>query len=89
MEAVMPAALDCVDLTRRLIRCPSITPVEVGALDLVQQVLEDFGFACHRLMFTEAGTEAVDNLYARLGEVFEVKRQTYEEWLETRGDRQK
>jgi succinyl-diaminopimelate desuccinylase len=63
----MPAALDCIELTRRLIRCPSVTPAEGGALDLVQEVLEPLGFTCHRLVFSEPGTADVDNLYARLG----------------------
>jgi succinyl-diaminopimelate desuccinylase len=63
----MSATLDCIDLTRRLIRCPSVTPEEGGALDLVQQVLEDLGFTCHRLPFDEEDSAEVDNLYARLG----------------------
>ncbi len=63
----MSATLDCVDLTRRLIRCPSVTPVEGGALDLVQEALEGMGFTCHRLPFGEANTAEVDNLYARFG----------------------
>ncbi len=63
----MSATLDCVDLTRRLIRCPSVTPVEGGALDLMQEALEGMGFTCHRLPFGEANTAEVDNLYARFG----------------------
>jgi succinyl-diaminopimelate desuccinylase len=45
-----------------LIRIPSITPADLGALDLLQGVLEGLGFACRRYRF-----EDVDNLYARLG----------------------
>jgi succinyl-diaminopimelate desuccinylase len=63
----MPAALNCIELTRRLIRCPSVTPAEGGALDLVQDILEGLGFTCHRLIFSEPGTAEVENLYARLG----------------------
>ena len=59
--------VDPLDLAQRLIRCPSVTPVEGGALDLLQQELEALGFVCHRLVFSEAGTPDVDNLYARLG----------------------
>ena len=59
---------DAVELARDLIRCPSVTPAEGGALDLLQRVLDDMGFACHRLCFSEAGTADVDNLYARLGD---------------------
>ena len=64
----MKLALDCVEFTRRLIRCPSVTPEDAGALDLLQDVLQGLGFACHRLPFSEPGTADVDNLYARLGE---------------------
>ncbi len=59
--------LDAIDLARRLIRCPSVTPAEGGALDLLEGVLSGLGFTCHRLPFSEPGTADVDNLYARLG----------------------
>lgn len=61
-------APDPIALARDLIRCPSVTPADAGALDLVQSVLEGLGFTCHRLPFQEPGTERVDNLYARLGD---------------------
>ncbi len=60
--------IDPVALTQDLIRCPSVTPEEGGALDLLQGVLEGLGFTCHRLRFSDDGTPDVDNLYARLGE---------------------
>jgi succinyl-diaminopimelate desuccinylase len=60
-------AIDPVALTRELIRCPSVTPAEGGALDLLQRVLTELGFTCHRLPFSEPGTPDVDNLYARIG----------------------
>ncbi|WP_420723104.1 succinyl-diaminopimelate desuccinylase [Hwanghaeella sp. LZ110] len=60
-------ALDPVALTQDLIRCPSVTPADEGALDLLQRVLEGLGFVCTRLPFEEDGTDPVDNLYARLG----------------------
>ena len=53
-------------LTRDLIRCPSVTPEEGGALDLLQAELSAMGFVCTRLPFGE-GTALVDNLFARLG----------------------
>jgi succinyl-diaminopimelate desuccinylase len=59
--------IDPIALTQDLIRCPSVTPAEAGALDLLQGVLEELGFVCHRLPFQEDGTDRVDNLYARLG----------------------
>ncbi len=64
----VPPEIDPVELTRALIRCPSITPEEGGALGLLQGVLRGLGFTCHRLKFSESGTPDVDNLYARLGE---------------------
>jgi succinyl-diaminopimelate desuccinylase len=58
---------DPVQLAQALIRCPSVTPHEGGALTLLEDVLRPAGFACHRLTMTEAGTPDVQNLYARLG----------------------
>lgn len=60
--------IDPVELSQRLIRCPSVTPTEGGALDELQGVLEDAGFRCTRLLFSESSTPDVDNLYARLGD---------------------
>jgi succinyl-diaminopimelate desuccinylase len=54
------------DLARALIRKPSVTPKDEGALDVLQATLTVLGFTCHRLPFG-AGEERVDNLYARLG----------------------
>jgi len=54
---------DPVDLTARLIRCPSVTPVEGGALELLEGVLSDAGFDCTRV--DRGGTP---NLFARWGE---------------------
>lgn len=53
-------------LTRDLIRCPSVTPEEGGALDLLQVELGHMGFECTRLPFGE-GAARIDNLFARLG----------------------
>ncbi len=65
-DSLPPRATDAAALAQALIRCPSVTPHEGGALDLLQSVLQPLGFTCHRLVFDEGGT-AVDNLYARLG----------------------
>jgi len=56
-----------VRLTRDLIRCPSVTPAEGGALDLLQGELTRMGFVCTRLPFGD-GAARIDNLYARLGD---------------------
>ncbi len=58
---------DPVALSQALIRCPSVTPADGGALAVLEAVLKPLGFACHRLRFEEAGTAPVDNLYARIG----------------------
>ena len=54
-------------LAQDLIRCPSVTPADAGVLGVLAAALTELGFTCHRLRFEEAGTPAVDNLYARLG----------------------
>ena len=59
--------IDAVELARDLIRCPSVTPAEGGALGHLQKVLEGLGFVCHRLRFSDTDTPDVDNLYARYG----------------------
>jgi succinyl-diaminopimelate desuccinylase len=54
-------------LARDLIRCPSVTPQDGGALGVLEERLKSAGFATHRLRFSEAGTPDIDNLYARIG----------------------
>ena len=56
------AGIDAVELTRELIRRPSVTPADAGAMDVVEQVLAGLGFACRRMRFGE-----IENLYARIG----------------------
>lgn len=64
----MTPIIDAVELARELIRCPSVTPDEAGALDVLEAALDDLGFVCRRLKFSEPGTPDVENLYARRGE---------------------
>ena len=61
----MPA--DPLALARDLLRCPSVTPAEGGALTFLEDVLKRAGFTVHRRTFTEPGTEPVENFYARIG----------------------
>jgi succinyl-diaminopimelate desuccinylase len=58
---------DPVAIARDLLRCPSVTPEEGGALAYLQSVLGRAGFAVHRTTFAEPGTAPIDNLYARIG----------------------
>lgn len=55
------------NLCRELIRCPSVTPQDGGALGVLEAALERAGFATQRVTFSEAGTPDVGNLYARIG----------------------
>ncbi|MDQ0392554.1 succinyl-diaminopimelate desuccinylase [Labrys monachus] len=58
---------DPVALTQALIRCPSVTPAEGGALHLLAEVLRQAGFETHLVTFSDEGTPDVANLYARIG----------------------
>ncbi|HEY1301184.1 MAG TPA: succinyl-diaminopimelate desuccinylase, partial [Stellaceae bacterium] len=59
-------ALDPAALAAELIRRPSVTPRDEGAIDIVAGALESLGFTCHRLAFGD-GAERIRNLYARCG----------------------
>ena len=58
---------DALSIARDLIRCPSVTPADAGALGVLEKALGAAGFICHRVTFSEAGTADVDTLYARIG----------------------
>jgi succinyl-diaminopimelate desuccinylase len=59
---------DALSIAQALIRCPSVTPVDAGALGVLEALLKQHGFETHRVTFSEAGTADVDNLYARIGD---------------------
>ena len=59
--------IDPIDFATALIRCPSITPQDNGALEVVEVALRDLGFTCQRQSFDFEGLPKVANLYARLG----------------------
>ncbi|MFI4973781.1 MAG: succinyl-diaminopimelate desuccinylase [Caulobacterales bacterium] len=56
-------APDPIALSQALIRRPSVTPADAGAMDLVEQALKQLGFSCRRMRFGE-----IENLYARRGD---------------------
>ena len=60
-------AADPIALTQELVRCPSVTPAEGGALQFLEKTLKAAGFTVHRMTFSEPGTEDVENFYARIG----------------------
>lgn len=55
--------IDALSLAQSLIRRPSVTPADAGAMDVLQRALEGLGFRCRRMRFGE-----IENLYARYGE---------------------
>ncbi len=63
----MAAAIDPVALAQALIRCPSVTPADEGAMDLLKTALEGIGFTVWRMTFGEAPDGPVENLFARRG----------------------
>jgi succinyl-diaminopimelate desuccinylase len=60
----MSEPLDPVALSAELIRCPSVTPEDGGALSALEAHLSDAGFVCTRF---DRG--AISNLHARWGTV--------------------
>lgn len=54
--------IDPVDLTARLVRCPSVTPADAGALDILHDLLSGAGFEC-----AWADRGGIRNLFARWG----------------------
>jgi len=55
-------SLDPVALTQDLIRRPSVTPADAGAMDTLQRTLDRLGFECRLMKFGQ-----IENLYARRG----------------------
>ncbi len=58
---------DALSIARDLLRCPSVTPTDAGALGVLEKLLGDAGFEVHRVTFSEPGAADIDNLYARIG----------------------
>ena len=63
----MTDTLSALSITRDLVRCPSVTPADAGALGVLENILTTAGFETHRVTFSEPGTADIDNLYARIG----------------------
>ncbi len=56
------ALIDPVELARDLIRRPSVTPADAGAMDVLETALTPLGFVCRRMRFNQT-----ENIYARIG----------------------
>ncbi|AGF73938.1 succinyl-diaminopimelate desuccinylase [Bartonella australis AUST/NH1] len=63
----MTVIMDPIQLLQALIRCPSVTPREAGALSFLEQCLRKMGFNVERPVFADINTENVENLYAKIG----------------------
>ena len=61
----MTLPVDPAENLAALIRCPSVTPAEGGALAALERMLKPLGFSVERPTFSEDGTPDVENLYAR------------------------
>ncbi len=59
--------IDPIALSQKLIACPSVTPLEAGALDVLEKYLKDLGFDIIRKVFSQDGYDDVENLYASYG----------------------
>lgn len=59
--------LASLDLCRALVRCPSVTPQDNGALGVLDAALSKAGFAAQKVTFSAPGMPDVENLYARTG----------------------
>ncbi len=59
--------IDPVENLATLIRCPSVTPAEGGALAALEAMLAPLGFAVERVVMSEPGMPDIENLYARIG----------------------
>jgi acetylornithine deacetylase/succinyl-diaminopimelate desuccinylase-like protein len=53
---------DPVAIARDLLRCPSVTPAEGGALSFLEKTLKAAGFTVHRMTCSEPGADDVENL---------------------------
>jgi succinyl-diaminopimelate desuccinylase len=64
----MTSTIDPIELASRLIACPSVTPQEAGALDVLEQALIPLGFEVHRFTSGEAPDGPVENMFATRGQ---------------------
>ena len=54
-------------LSKDLIRFPSVTPKDAGAINFLSKKLKKLGFNCKILEFKDRKSKPIKNLYARLG----------------------
>jgi succinyl-diaminopimelate desuccinylase len=59
--------IEPLELTKKFIRCPSVTPLDAGVMDVLAQALSGLGFEIHRVRFEELDHDPVDNMFAKIG----------------------
>ena len=59
--------IDELKLSKDLIKFPSITPIDAGAIKFLSKKLNSLGFKCKILEFNKGKGKPIKNLYARLG----------------------
>lgn len=64
----MAHVLDPVALTQALIRRPSVTPKDEGAIEVVADAARAIGFTCTRLDFGAPDRPVIANLFAKIGD---------------------
>ncbi|MEA3040854.1 MAG: succinyl-diaminopimelate desuccinylase [Sphingomonadales bacterium] len=63
----MSGAIDPVELARRLIACPSVTPARGEVFDVLEAALRPIGFKVHRFVTGKSPDGPVENLFALRG----------------------
>jgi succinyl-diaminopimelate desuccinylase len=63
----MSKLIDEIRFTQELIKKPSVTPKDLGAMNIVVKHLKKLGFKCKLMSFQEKGTDKIINLYAKYG----------------------
>ena len=61
------ASINELQLAKKLIKFPSVTPVDAGIMKFLEKKLKTLGFKTKILEFREKNSQPVKNLYARLG----------------------
>ena len=58
--------IDEVKLSKELIRFPSVTPKDAGAIKFLSRKLKSLGFKCKILEFKDKKNPSIKNLYFRI-----------------------
>ena len=58
---------DELQISKDLIRFPSVTPIDAGAINYLSKKLKQLGFSCKILEFKDKNNPTIKNIYARLG----------------------